>query len=163
MVLYREVQYMRRVWWVMLLIVAMTVLVWWGFVQQILLGEPWGSDPASDWIMWLIWLIFGIGFPLLFLIMRPIVEVSEESLTIHYIPLTKRTVPLADIEDVAARTYKPLREFGGWGVRGSGHRQAYNVSGNQGVEVTLRNGDTIMIGSQRAPELALAIEAGLSR
>jgi hypothetical protein len=143
--------------------VALTVLVWWGFVQQVFLGEPWGSNPTSDWILWLIWLILGIGFPLVFLIMRLVVDLGEDSLTIHYIPLAKRIVHLADIEKVAARTYRPLRELGGWGVRGSAHRRAYTVSGNQGTELTLHNGDVIMIGSQKASELALAIEAQLSR
>lgn len=163
LILFREVQYMRRVWWVMLLIAAMTLLVWWGFVQQILLGQPWGSNPTSDWILGLIWLIFGVAFPVAFLIMRLAVEVSADTLTIRYVPLTKRIVPLADIKEVEARTYKPLREFGGWGIHGPAHHRAYNVSGNLGVEVTLRSGDIIMIGSQRASELALAIEAQLSR
>jgi hypothetical protein len=36
---------------------------------------------------------------------------------------------------------------------------AYNVSGNQGVDLTLRDGRRVMLGSQRADELAAAIEA----
>ena len=43
----------------------------------------------------------------------------------------------------------------GWG----GKRGAYNVSGDQGVELELRGGNRIMIGSQRADALAEAISA----
>ena len=61
-----------------------------------------------------------------------------------------------------ARTYSPLREYGGWGLRGWGTSRAYNVSGNRGVELTLQDGSSIMIGSQRADELAQAIVSAQS-
>jgi hypothetical protein len=38
---------------------------------------------------------------------------------------------------------------------------AYNVSGNRGVEVELTDGRTVMVGSQRADELAGALRAFL--
>jgi hypothetical protein len=44
-------------------------------------------------------------------------------------------------------------------LRGWGARKAYNVSGNRGVELTLQDGSTIMIGSQRADELEWAIRS----
>lgn len=163
MVIFREVQYMRHVWWVMLLVVGLAALMWWGFIQQIIFGEPWGTNPAPDWMMWLLLMIVGIGLPLAFYWMRLIVEVMDDSVSIRYVPLTKRTIPLADIEQVEALTYKPLQEFGGWGVRGRSNRRAYNVSGNRGVELTLRDGRMIMIGSQKAEELALAIVSQLPK
>ncbi len=78
-------------------------------------------------------------------------------------PLEKNQHPLADIEKVEARTYKPLREYGGWGIRGLANHRAYNVSGSQGVELTLRDGRRILIGSQKAQELALAIQSQLPK
>jgi hypothetical protein len=45
-VTFREEQDFHRVWWVLLLVFGMTALMWWGFVQQIILGEPWGSNPG---------------------------------------------------------------------------------------------------------------------
>jgi hypothetical protein len=140
-----------------LLIGGIAALQWWGFIQQILLGKPWGNKPTSDWMMVLLWLTIGIGLPLLFLTACLIVIVTREAVLIHYRPFMKRTVPLADITKATARTYSPLREFGGWGLRGWGARKAYNVSGNRGVELTLQDGSTIMIGSQRADELEQAI------
>ena len=43
------------------------------------------------------------------------------------------------------------------------NRMAYNVSGNQGVELTLRDGRQVMLGSQRPQELADAIAKGLAQ
>ena len=57
-----------------------------------------------------------------------------------------------------ARTYRPILEYGGWGIRYTmGRGWAYNVSGNQGVQLELASGKRILIGSQRAEELARAI------
>ena len=151
-----EEQRMRQ-WWLLLLIGGIAALQWWGFVQQILLGRPWGNKPASDWMMVLSWLLIGIGLPLLFLYVCLIVTVTDEAVHIRYRPFMKRTIRLVDIAQADALTYSPLRDYGGWGLRGWGARKAYNVSGNRGVELTLRDGSSVLIGSQRADELARAI------
>jgi hypothetical protein len=66
---------------------------------------------------------------------------------------------LAEIVSWDARTYRPILEYGGWGIRYSpfGKGWAYNISGNQGVQLELMNGKRILIGSQRAEELARTI------
>ena len=71
-----------------------------------------------------------------------------------------------DLSGCYAREYKPIREYGGWGIRCSLKKgRAYNVSGNKGVQLVLKNGKQLLIGSQRADELEEAIrsirEAGL--
>ena len=59
-----------------------------------------------------------------------------------------------------ARRYRPLGEFGGWGIRGVGAKRALNMRGSEGVELAVhrrgRDG-TVMIGSQRSRELELAL------
>ncbi len=161
-VTYREVQWMRRVWWVMLLIRGITVLMWYSFVQQIILARPFGSNPGPDWSVWLLWVVFGIGFPAIFLVMRLVVEVRADHVTIRYFPILRRRIPLKDIERVEARKYSPIAEYGGWGIRGWYRgRISYSVSGNRGVELVLTGGRRVMIGSRRADDLAEAIGVGL--
>ena len=160
-VTFREVQYIRRVWWIMLLVVGMAALMWWGFWQQIILGQPWGSNPAPDWMMWLLWLFVGVGMPVFFWIMKLVVEVRPDGVSIRYYPLTRRLIPYDQIAQVTAREYSPIGEFGGWGIRGipsKSKKIAYNISGSEGVELMLVNGRTVMLGSQKAQELALAID-----
>jgi hypothetical protein len=156
-VLFREQQHFRQ-WWVWLLVLGVAALQWWGFMQQIVLGQPWGNNPGPDWMMWLFWLLFGIGLPLFFYMLALVVTVTPEHIVISYRPLTKRIIPLADIESVEVRTYQALREYGGYGLRGSPRNAAYNVSGHQGVALILRDGRRVMIGSLRVGELALAID-----
>ena len=47
---------------------------------------------------------------------------------------------MVDVAYAEARTYAPLREYGGWGIRGLSRKRAYNVSGNRGVELSLVDG-----------------------
>jgi hypothetical protein len=56
-----------------------------------------------------------------------------------------------------ARTYKPLSEYGGWGIKYGRSGWAYNIIGDQGVQLELDNGKRILIGSQHAEELEQAI------
>lgn len=159
---FREEQRFKQ-WWIWLLILALAAYSWWGFVQQIVLGQPYGSNPGPDWVIWLVLVLVGIGFPALFVTMRLIVTVRWDQLTIRYKPFTTRRIGFEEIESYEARTYKPIKEYAGWGIKGwTVERMSYSVSGKEGVELTLRDGNRVMIGSQKSGQLADAIGAGLS-
>ena len=50
-----------------------------------------------------------------------------------------RHFELADIANVEAVTYNPIKTFGGYGVRWGRHGQrAYDVSGDRGVELRIQ-------------------------
>ncbi|UCE03257.1 MAG: hypothetical protein JSW67_03455 [Candidatus Latescibacterota bacterium] len=137
---------------------------WWGFIQQIVLDKPWGNNPGPNWLLWLLLPIFGVGFPLFFMSLRLIVEVRSDHVDIRYVPLTHRRIAFADIERAEPRTYRPITEYGGWGVKGWSRRKvAYSVSGNQGVDLHLRDGTSVMIGSREPHKLARALHEAMQR
>ncbi len=104
----------------------------------------------------------GLAVVLIFAVTRLKVRVSPAGVEVEFRPLVHRRIPLADISTCEARVYRPIREYGGWGVRwGWKGGRAYNVSGNRGVQLSLRSGESILLGSQRAEELASAIRQGL--
>ena len=86
-------------------------------------------------------------------------DAHPQAVAIRYAPLFERTIARYEIAVVELRRYGPIREFGGWGIRGFGGRIAYNVRGNEGVELTLTDGRQVLIGSGRAEELAGAISS----
>lgn len=90
---------------------------------------------------------------------RLTVRVDAENVHVHYFPFFKKDIPLADIARWEARTYRPIAEYGGWGIRWSwaGKGSAYNMKGNRGVQLEFTNGKRLLIGSQRAEEFAEAI------
>ena len=157
--IFREVQYIRSVWWIMLLVYAIAALMWWGFIEQIILGQPWGSNPGPDWMIWLFWIFIGIGFPVIFNLIRLTVAVWPDRVVAQYRPIHTRVIPYTEIESITAHNYKPVRDYGGWGIKGwSGRRIAYNVKGKSGVELMLTDDRSVMLGSQDANRLAFAIE-----
>jgi hypothetical protein len=85
------------------------------------------------------------------------VTVQDSGVRIRMLPFANRTITPAQIARWEARTYRPIREYGGWGVRFGPRGRAYNVSGTRGVEITLDSGKRVLIGSQRSDDLAAAI------
>ena len=145
-------------------ILLVTLVVWWGFIEQVVLGRPWGTNPGPDWVLWLILPVFGIGFPLFFMRLRLIVEVRNGYLDIRFAPLARRKISFSEIERAEPRTYRPIAEYGGWGMKGwSRRKMAYSVSGNQGVDVHLRDGNSVMIGSRDPKKLARALVKAMKR
>jgi hypothetical protein len=158
---FREEQKIRQ-WWIWVLILVPVALAWWSFIQQIIGGRPVGQNPAPDWAAWLIWLFVGIGLPLLLSRVSLLVEVTPGQIRVRYWPFLRRTIQLAGVDSAEACTYRPLKEYGGWGVRGwSKANMAYTVSGDRGVRLTFADGRRLLLGSQRADELATAIQGGL--
>jgi hypothetical protein len=156
---YREVQ-STRPWWLVLLILLPSVLIWLGAVQQLVLGEPWGNDPASDIVMVVLVLTIGIALPLLLLNLRLTVIVTDR-ISIRFFPFMPRprVIRSDQIKRSQSTRYDPILDYGGWGIRGWSMDRAYNVKGDSGVKIWLSDGRTILIGSQRSEELNTAIES----
>jgi hypothetical protein len=153
---FREVQKFGQLWvWVLALGAAVGVI--WTFVEQIIFERPVGNKPASDVAVWILLAMFGVALPLFFLALRLIVEVRDDVLFVRFYPFRSRIIPLSEIRHHEARTYRPIREYGGWGIRWGRGGRAYNVSGDRGVQLEFQNGKRLLIGSQRAEELAEAI------
>jgi hypothetical protein len=119
-----------------------------------------GHATPMPWVETLLLGLFGICGPLaLFLVLRLTTTVTHDTLVLRFPPFVHRRIPLSDIAIAEATTYRPLLEYGGWGIRLGFGGWCYNVRGNEGVRVTLRDGRRIMIGSGRASELARALGA----
>ena len=90
------------------------------------------------------------------------VDVSDKGVSIafRYLWPTRR-IPFAEIVSVEVRRYNPLLEYGGWGVRVGPKGWGYMTSGNEGVQLRLRKGLPVLIGSTRPRELEAAIREGI--
>ncbi len=154
-ILFEEHQQFRQpwLWGLMCGILAILVVVLGLIVFQA--PEQEGKFQAIIGVTVGILVMIGVG--VLLYSMKLTVRLDAEGLHIRFLPLVKRTIPLDQIARCEARTYRPILEYGGWGIRCGWKGMAYNVSGNQGVQLVLASGKRILIGSQRAEELARAI------
>ena len=125
--------------------------------------DPAGADLMASWEI-VLGVLAGIGVPIaitaMFLLLKLETEVRTDGLYVRYLPfhIHFKRFGREDLSEYYARRYKPIMEYGGWGIRYSlRNGKAYNVSGNRGVQLVLGNGKKLLIGSQKADELAAAI------
>lgn len=99
--------------------------------------------------------ILGIGWLLARLIGGLTVLVQETRLYLFLgsYPLIKRTVPYSDILGMESREYRPIMEFGGWGVRGMGKQKAWTARGTRALVLTLPGEHELYVGSDHPQRL----------
>jgi hypothetical protein len=51
------------------------------------------------------------------------------------------------------RKYKPLLEYGGYGIRGFGNNRALNIAGKTGLQLIFKDGRKLLIGTQKGLEM----------
>lgn len=93
-------------------------------------------------------------------------EIDERGIHYRFIPFhfKDQTIPWNEIQDCYVRTYSPIMEYGGWGYRISLKKgKAFNVSGNKGIQIVLKSGKKILIGTQNGSEATLVIERYLKK
>ena len=66
----------------------------------------------------------------------------------------KKTVPYETVERIEPVTDRPLREFGGWGVRGFGTKQAWTAQGNRALVLHRVGGSLLYLGCEDPERLA---------
>jgi len=148
--LFKESQRFRQPWLILLFIV-LNLMFLFPLFQQLILGEPFGDEPTSNGELILISLLT-LGISAVFFIFRLDTEISEEGISARLFPLHRKFRHFAwkDIQQIEVRQYKPLREYGGWGIRYGKNGKAWNVSGNQGIQLVFQNGKRLLIGTNDA-------------
>lgn len=104
--------------------------------------------------------VFLVALPLLLLLlfatMRLDTEIRTDGIYVRFFPAGRQYKKYAweDLEQLFVRQYEPIREYGGWGIRGGKHNRAYNISGNQGLQLIFKDKKRVLIGTKRPDELA---------
>ena len=137
----------------------------WAIFQQIIMDSPFGNNPPNDLALIILALILGVGPPLFMYTMGLDTQVRESGIFIRFRPFHRKWVVLGfdNIQKAEAHTYYPLKDYGGWGIRYGRKGKAYNVSGNMGVLLTLRDGKNVLVGSKNHKALCSAINERLSQ
>jgi hypothetical protein len=89
--------------------------------------------------------------------MRQTTTVTADAVTVRFGFLYRTTIPLSEVRQAEAVQYRPIAQYGGWGIRGFGKKRALNSRGNRGVLLTKADGSALMIGSQKPRELLEAL------
>lgn len=158
-VYYKEEQKFGQPWiWMIFVPVNVAALSFFafGFNEQLLKGNSFGDSPMSDTgliIVGLFTIILTIGLTVLFYKMKLVTEIRSDGLYYRFPPLFSKFRKIArdEIQQAEIREYKPIKEYGGWGIKTGVKKfgKAYNVRGKIGLQLYLRNGDKVLFGTQR--------------
>ena len=108
--------------------------------------------PSSDfWIPFFILLTI----LLLFLLLKLKTEITSERISMRFFPLFSKQWLWSDVQRAKVISYG----FVGYGIRISlKHGMVYNVKGNKGLALFLKNGKKVVLGTQRPEALKKVIQ-----
>jgi len=133
--------------WVILGILTVVV-----FIPLLLTGQAW-------WVLLLVGAILVLSMNLM-ASFKLHTRIDDDGVNYRMNPFhwKERTIPWEEIDQVNVRKYSPLREYGGWGIRVGLYGSAYNVKGNQEIQIVRKNGKRILLGTQKSDEAARQFE-----
>lgn len=88
-------------------------------------------------------------------------KISNKEICVRYMPQSKdwMKISVAQIRSYRIRKYNPIREYYGHGKRNHRkHGKAYTVSGKEGLQIYLRDGTKLLIGTQKRQAIEYAME-----
>lgn len=164
--LFHEVQRFSQRWfWIVLTLSMLAILGVFahGLIEQLVFGRLWGDRPLSDTALWLVAVvvfIFCAGLVFLFYNLRLETTVYDNRIELNFKPVWRKVIDISQVKECEARVYSPLKEYGGWGIKyGFKNGWAYNIMGNEGVQLVLNDGTRLLVGSQQSNRLADTINA----
>ena len=130
----------------MIILVSMGFWLY-SFIVQILDGNT-DDRPASDLIIIILVGLLPILLIYLFFSIKLITSVDSAGVHYRFAPWQRKTKTIGpdDIQEYRIRKYRPLIEYGGWGVRTGNKKygRAYNVSGNIGLQFIIKNNKKLL-------------------
>ncbi len=158
---YRERQRFRQLWlWILLLVVAVTTIgiFGYGIYRQLILGKSFGNNPMSDTgliVTTVLMVLLNIALFGLFIFGNLTTTIDRSGISYRFFPFHRkyRHIELRDIERWEVVKYNPIKEYGGWGIRYGKMDTAYNVSGNIGLRILLKDRKQFLFGTRRPEAL----------
>jgi hypothetical protein len=152
-VVFREEQYFD--WRVYTVIALGSVITALGLVH----GRAWSIEL-------LVGLVLGLSLVMVmvFFLLQMTTEVipTDVGVWFGWLPTYRRIVPIAAIRKIEVVTFRPIADYGFWGIRrGRDGERVLIARGNRGVRLELQDGSKLLIGSQRPEALATALERAM--
>lgn len=137
-------------WLVIVAVAVMFLLLTWLYAFQL------GGRPISAGGYFMSMGILGLVTALMY---RMKTEVTDQQVSVRFgVGIVKRVVPVESIQSVAIVS-SPW--YYGWGVRLIPNGWLYNISGTKGIELRLKTGRVVRIGSTNPEELNRAVSLRL--
>ncbi|WP_299287582.1 hypothetical protein [uncultured Mucilaginibacter sp.] len=154
-VLFKETQRFRQ-WWLWLILIAA-----FGITISAITKEHKELQNDSNFALLTPLLVPILAFVLIFF-SKLDTEIDAEGIHVRFFPFhfKFKTYSRDTIGQAVVTKYNPILDYGGWGLRLGlfGKGKAYNVSGNQGIQLVFKDGSKLLIGTQKPDEAGAALQ-----
>ena len=163
--LFSEEQKLKR-WriWLVSIVPFLTVLgpIGYGIYSQEVLNKPFGNNSQSSTglILTALFLVLFTGLIVLLVTnMKLKTKINHEGIWVAFPPMMRKwkIISPEEIENYEVRTFR-AREFGGHGIKRRWRNgKALTISGNTGLQLYLKDGKKILIGTQKKQAIEYAM------
>lgn len=159
-ILFRETQKFRQ-WWLWLILMGINGLFLFGVFMQVIGEQKFGDKPMSDSQL-IIATIFTIILTLLFASIRLETIIKNDGIYVQFFPLHLKFKHYSweRLTKSYIRQYSAISEYGGWGLRIGifGKGNAYNVSGDDGLQLEFIDNKRLLIGTNKPDDLTQLLQ-----
>ena len=180
---FSEQQRLNR-WLVLPIFIPIILLFIIGCIIQLGLGKPWGNNPLPDvGLIIITFVMLLLSANILWIHLRTFIDRDGIHIRMWMCPFYVKTKSFlwVDIAEVYIRKYRPVAEYGGWGIQNGKdgrnplenlrfsvgkikipqketNNMAYNMSGNIGLQLVMKDGKKILIGTHKSDELSEVLQ-----
>lgn len=113
----------------------------------------------EDWSL-IVTAAVNVSITVLFFLVKLETHLEKDLIVVRFFPLLlkPRKIYRSEVKTIFVREYKPIQEYGGWGIKGSSNNRAYNISGKIGLQIIFNDGKKLLIGTKKKAELETIIK-----
>ena len=176
---FSELQRLNR-WLILPILAPVSLLFIIGCIAQLGFGKSWGNNQMPDvGLIILTFVMLLLSANIMWMHLKTFIDKDGIHIRIWMCPIYIKTKSFYwdDISEAYIRKYKPVSEYGGWGIQNGKNKRnpldfmrfsvgkikifqretnnmAYNMSGNIGLQLVLKNDKKVLIGTQKRGELS---------
>ena len=152
-VLFYEKQRLTQWWLWVLVVVAQLIPMFINFRKLYLAGLT--GKPEILFSTVGIWLLVFVLSLLLIYSIKLETKITEQGVYVRMFPLgfSFKFYPFSNMLAYYVRKYHPVREYGGWGLKGRYNNRSLSIRGDRGLQLEFPNGNKLLIGTQKPQEI----------
>ena len=156
--IFKEEQRFTQTW--LLVLLAISVIAPLLIITKEYLAED-STKSSNEFILTMVAISVSIGFIFFF---RLSTRIDEKGIHYQFFPVhfSIKTIAWSGINSAIIRNYDPIGDYGGWGIKGGslwGEKgKSITISGDIGIQLKLKNGKLLLIGTQKKSEASKVFE-----
>ncbi|WP_211295575.1 hypothetical protein [Polaribacter porphyrae] len=164
MKVFKETQRFTQLWLIVLMAVSLIVPI-------VIMAQEYSREntsmTTSEFVLTLFGILISGGLIFAF---KLTTRIDEKGIHYQFFPFhwKLKLITWDKISTAYVRIYDPIGDYGGWGLKGGtlwskSKGRAINVSGDIGIQLELKNGKKLLIGTQKKSEAERVLETYQSK